>query len=78
MISRTKYDLDLEKFAQGQNFWNILIKENCHCMGGTVFVGGGLHSPSAFLVNIIIIVIVVIIIIIIILLIYLLLWCLLG
>ena len=22
------FDLDLKKFTQGQNFWNILIKEN--------------------------------------------------
>ena len=32
MKSRIKYDLyldlDLEKFTQGQNFWNISIKEN--------------------------------------------------
>ena len=30
MKSRIKYDLDLdlEKFNQGQNFWNISIKEN--------------------------------------------------
>ena len=56
MTSHTKYDLDLdlEKFAQGQNFWNILIKENCQCMGGTVLLGGGLRSPSAFLVIVII------------------------
>ena len=30
MQSRIKYDLDLdhEKLTQGQNFWNISIKEN--------------------------------------------------
>ena len=30
MKSRIKYDLDidLDKFTQGQNFWNISIKEN--------------------------------------------------
>ena len=30
MKTHTKYDLDLdlEKFTQGQNFWNISIKEN--------------------------------------------------
>ena len=32
MKSRITYDLDLdldlEKFTQGQNFWNISIKEN--------------------------------------------------
>ena len=30
MESRIKYDLylDLDKFTQGQNFWNISIKEN--------------------------------------------------
>ena len=30
MKSHIKYDLDLdlEKFTQGQNFWNISIKEN--------------------------------------------------
>ena len=30
MKSRTKYDfdLDLEKFTQGQIFWNISFKEN--------------------------------------------------
>ena len=31
MKSHTKYDLDLdlEKFTQEQNVWNISIKENC-------------------------------------------------
>ena len=43
------FDLDLEKFVQGQNVWNILIKENCECMGGTVPLGGCLRSPNAFL-----------------------------
>ena len=28
MKSRTKHDLDIEKFTQGQNLWNISIKEN--------------------------------------------------
>ena len=30
MKNHIKYDLDLdlEKFTQGQNFWNISIKEN--------------------------------------------------
>ena len=28
MKNRITYDLDLEKFTQGQNFWNISIKEN--------------------------------------------------